>query len=354
MSNINRTWSLREELYAVMHRWPTMIALFALGCLLGWGLSFVWPPFYQATAEVYVGLNPYRTFSDTNFLALSEPKYSNLDNYNYWQMSQLQGMIFLDKPIAETLKELRQQDPYWEKVSNDDLRNMLSVEWRTAGTWSLIAQSSNSKYASQAAKTWSQVVTSNVKDAVTSSRNTFMVDQKLNSIGGEQVKSTLRQQQLLSTRKAIQSWVEAASNLPKDQPLQSTKRWELLSLITGLAQYKPSWMALLQAQPAPDALPEVYLSWISQINQTIDDELPVLRQQVSYMEDQYTTLAQQYAVESDKSYGLSPNLEVQGIKDLPAKVMRPSGTLIIIGGIVGLLVWILIQLITVTHRAKNQ
>jgi len=354
MSNINRTWSLRDAFYASMHQWPSLVAFVVLGGLLGWGLSFIWPPFYRATTEIYVGLNPYRTFSDTNFLALADPKYSNIDNYNYWQMSELEGTTFLEDRVQETLKALQQEDPYWQKVTSEQLREMLSVEWRTAGTWSLIAQNSDPKHAAQAARAWSEVITAHTKDSVAAARNTFMIDEKLISIGDQQLQTNLRQQELSSTRKAILDWSKAANDLPKDESLKPAKRWEILSLVTGLAQFKPSWTALLQDQPAVDALPDDYITWTNQVNRTIDEELPILRQQGTFLEDQYINLAQQYAVESIKSLGLSPNLEVQGIKDLPAKLIRPTGILILIGGFLGLALWVLMQLINITNRAKNQ
>jgi hypothetical protein len=50
-------------------------------------LSYAWPSHSRATSQIYLALNPYRRYSDAMFEALANPRYSNLDNYQYWQMS---------------------------------------------------------------------------------------------------------------------------------------------------------------------------------------------------------------------------------------------------------------------------
>ncbi len=159
---MNRTWNLREELYNVLHRWQILLAAALLGCFVGWGLSWIWPAHYRASSQIYIALNPYRKFSDSVFEALANPKYSNLDNYHYWQMSQLESAITMDGFLEPVLDRLREIDPYWENVDIDALRSILKSEWRTSGTWSLIANHPDSAHASQAARVWSDVVVEQV------------------------------------------------------------------------------------------------------------------------------------------------------------------------------------------------
>ena len=149
--NLKNNWTLREALNNTFHNWPYILACIIIGALLGWGLSYVWPSYYRASSNIYIGLNPYRKFSDTNFEALANPKYSNLDNYHYWQMSQLNSAILMDSYLEATLDKLRQADPYWQTVDVAQLRGMLEIEWRSSGTWSLIANHPNSHFAQQAA-----------------------------------------------------------------------------------------------------------------------------------------------------------------------------------------------------------
>ena len=156
-SLMKKDWTIREEFYKAFHQWPSMIAFFLLGCLLGWLAYFVWPPNYQATAQISVGLNPYRTFSDTAFLALAKPKFRNLDDYKNWQMSQLETIIYTNQFIDPTLDLLRTEDPYWQAIDREELRSMLSVGWRTTGLWDLKAEHREALRATQAAESWSKV-----------------------------------------------------------------------------------------------------------------------------------------------------------------------------------------------------
>jgi hypothetical protein len=349
---MNKSWYLREEIYLSLHRWPSMLVLFAIGCLLGWALSAIWPASYRAGSQIHVGLNPYRTYSDVNFLALAKPSYANIDNYHTWQMSQLSSIIYMDQFIQPTLEELRRQDEYWENIDPARLRAMLKAEWRTAGTWNLMANNAQPERAVQAAKAWGDVVVPQVKEAVMASRQTFMIDQDLQATAEEQLQSTLRQQELESTRDALQEWIAAAQKLPGSQPLEPAERWRLLGMVTRLARYTPGWMAALQDQPSPEAPPGDYSPWIGQITAYIDTELEALEQRLAFLEAEQSRLSEQYSIASDKSLGLSPNLEVESVDLIATRIVRPTVTLVLVGGIVGLLIWVLIQLVMITRRTK--
>jgi len=351
---MNKYWLFREEFYRSFHRWPIIIAVIALGCLSGWVCSLIWPSYYRATSQIYVGLNPYRAYSDTNFLALSKPRYANLDNYLYWQMYQLEGAIFLHDFIQETLDRLQQTDAYWLTLDASQLSNILDAEWRTAGLWSLTADHRDPERATQAVQAWSEVVVEQVNESVQSARNTFMIDHQLQVITAELEEARLRQRDLHQTKSSLLEWSTAIQELPKAQPLDLDERWHILYLSTHLAQFTPSWQVLLGNQPSADSSLEAYLNWIAQIIPQIDAELPLLEQQIADLEEESNSLEKEYSPEADKSLGLSPNLEMKEVKNLPTKILRPASTLALIGGIIGLLIWVLCQVVIITNRAKNQ
>lgn len=347
---MNRYWLLREELYYSLHRWPAMLLFFTLGCVLGWAVSFLWPSYSRATIQIYVGLNPYRTYSDTNFLALNRPRYSNIDNYHHWQMSQLEGVTYRVNIIQETLTRLRQEDPYWDGVDVDQLQDMLNADWRSAGTWSLIGEHPDPNRASQAVEAWSGVVLTHTIAAIASSRNTFMIDQALQATATETLQSKLRLMELISTRSSLLTWNEAANEFPQGEPLPPSERWRILSLATRLADFSPVWMEILGVQPSQNAPPEEYIEWTSQIISLIDAELPVLEDKLTFLDGEHDGLSQEYNSESKKSLGLSPNIEIEGMDHLTVKTIRPSSTFILIGGTIGLLIWVLTQLVIISNK----
>jgi hypothetical protein len=334
---MDRHWELRQEFYRLLHRWPVMIVFFAVGCALGWLLSFIWPSYSKAIQEVYVALNPYRAYSDTNFLALAKPKYSNLDSYNYWQMYQLEAAIYRDAVLQETLENLRQDDAYWQNVEPTQLRDMLDVDWRTAGIWRLIAMHPDSHMAQQLIAAWSDVAIKNVTDAVTAARQTIAIDQERQA----------------TIKDKLTTWQMEAQGLPPDQPLSVADRWRLFSLTGDLAQFTPAWMALMAEQPSADASPAVYGEWVGRIQAQIDAEASLLSPRLADLEQEQAQLQQNYTAAADSSLGLSPNLEVQGLGDSQVQVVRPTTSLILIGGVVGLLIWVLTQLVIITLRREK-
>ena len=189
---MSKHWSLPEELYRALHQWPLILAFCLVGALLGWAVARVWPSSYRATANLYVALNPYRAYEDSNFVANANPKYSNLDDYKNWQMAQLQSVIFQDEMIEETLEKLESKGEFWLKADSDKLRDMLSTQWRSPGTWGLVAEGNDRKNTKQAANVWSQVVLTHVNAAVSAAREAILVDEELQALTAELVQLRLQ------------------------------------------------------------------------------------------------------------------------------------------------------------------
>ena len=358
---MNRTWFLRDEIYRVFHRWPIMLLAFGVGCALGWLISWIWPAPYKATAQVYVGLNAYRALDDVRFLAQARPKYSNVDNYHYWQMSQLDSAIFLNQYIDETLKNLRKQDERWKRIQPEELRSILKTEWRTSGNWDLIAKYSNEEMAAQAAQTWSEVVVEQSRNAVSAARATIFTDQELQSVRDAALQASLRQQALDGTDAQLASWQQtvrpSGSTLPQmpvDQPLETAGRWQILALVTSLAQFNPAWQSVLAAQPAPEAPLSAYQVWIERVRALIAQESAQIDQQQTSLKDQQILLEKRYAAQSDSSLGFAPTLEFDGPRQLVTTPLRPTAVLVLTGGIVGLLGWVIVQLALISRMNRSQ
>ncbi len=317
-------------------------------------MSFVWPSYYRASSNIYIGLNPYRKFSDTNFEALANPKYSNLDNYHYWQMSQLNSAILMDSYMAATLDRLSQADAYWKTVDIDQMRKMLEIEWRSSGTWSLIANHPNSHFAQQAAEAWSDVVVELVTQSVTAARDTFRIDQTLQSNEDALLQATLRRRELTAAQKILQDWQETAQDSPPEGTLEPAQRWRLLATITRLANSSPAWMNVLNSQPEAKANTQAYLDWIDQTLPLLETETDTMQQRIDFLNQQQIELATQFSQISQKSLSFSPNIEIQRKEDLAPVKLRPSSTLILVGAVTGLLMALLSQLVIITLGRSHQ
>jgi hypothetical protein len=349
---MNRYWNLRDEFYRLFHRWPAMLAFFALGCLAGWLLAYLWPAYFKASREIYVGLNAYRTYSDANFLALAKPRYSNIDNYHYWQMNQLDTILVMDALLQETLDDLREQDPYWENLDIQGLRDLLDTDWRTAGEWSLSVSHPDQGRARQALEAWSNLALERAQVAVSAARDTFIIDQELEQIAGDLFSAQKRLQALAASRAVLQSWQQKLRAYPEGQSLLPAERWQIFSAAASLALDDPAWRTILANQPSADSAVRAYRIWIPQVLQQIEQEMNALPDQITMLEEQRDALKEKYSSESANSLGLSPNLEFQQIGPVSTQVLRPTTTLILVGGFVGLLVWIFVGLIRITRRVQ--
>lgn len=347
---MNKDWTIREELYKTFHRWPSMIAFFIIGCILGWGASLIWPSNYRATSQISVGLDPYRAFSDAAFLALAKPRFRNLDDYKNWQLSQLETIIFLDVFLDNTLDLLRNEDPYWETIERDELRSMLTVGWRSTGTWELRAEHPETQRAMQAAAAWTEASINIVKAAVQAARDTFMIDQERQEIIRERVEAERRVEALKSTRDRLMVWGQSESNWDPEEPFPYQIREELYAPVAQIADFSPGWLELLNAYPGEQAPASAYVPWIQTATTRLDSELAVLAKRIETLRDQEVILQGNYDTVANSSFGLSPNITIESLVHMPAEFTRPTSQYILIGGIIGFLLWILAQLIRIGRR----
>lgn len=346
-------WSLREELYLAFHQWQQIVIFFVLGCLLGFSMSRILPPTYRAVTQMYVALNPYRAFSDSNFLALASPKYSNIDDYKNWQMAELESAIFLDEIIEETHSRLQEQNEYWKNVNTSQLREMLNAEWRSAGTWNLVAEGDSPDRIQEAVKTWSDVATRHVSESVQASQRTISIDERRKSVEEQLIQSTARQETLEATNRGLNLWIEKLQNYQNDQSFELTDQWQISSIISSAADFSPNWLSLLASKPVSQASPEKFLEWISQVQLSIESENLILADKILSLKKLSSELDQQYSKEFRDSYGLSPNLFVEQNQFISIRKLQPTSASTLIGGVLGLLLWVLLQLARITRKTSK-
>jgi hypothetical protein len=349
-------WSFREEILNFSHQWWQVIVFLLVGSMLGWGAAYLWPSPYRAATHIYIGLDAYRSYADRDFAAYANQPYTNLDDYKNWQMSQLDEIIYMDDILEATLVALQQQGTGWEQVKVGELRKILQADWRSAGKWSLVSESSSPKQAVQASRAWSQVVVKRVGEAIQSAQDMLRLDIQMQAITENQVQMDMRLAELNEMKASLPGMRQAIAGMLPGQALEPLQRWQALSLITQLADFSPAWMALLAGQPGPDALPEAYLSWLDQAGAMVDSELPVLQGQMDDLEQERVSQQVEYTRQSNSSLGVSPNLVIEGISGAPTEVsiLRPNGLLTLVGGILGLLAWLMTRLVQISSRAGNK
>jgi hypothetical protein len=347
-------WSLREEIFHVTHRWPVIVMFCLVGSLLGLAISFCLPSPHRATKELYVGLNVYKATEDRNASEHAGLVFSDPNDYKNWQMANLNSLIFMDTIMDDTLMHLRTIDPYWSSLDKNELARMLHAYWRNAGKWRLVAENDNPLYAMQAVLTWEGVVVDRVHDAVYESQQLMILDRQLESLTLTQTQAISRTVELMQIRATLNTWQTSAVQQDTKLPVHEIDR-ELISNLLYMAEAGNDEQRLLDTIPSPEAPLQDYISWLDSVYFFLDQQILVSQTQITTLENRRNEFTKIYADSSQKSLGLSANLQVDKITTAQPEhtVVRPSGMLILIGGILGLITWAILWLTRISLHAKK-
>jgi hypothetical protein len=233
------------------------------------------------------------------------------------------------------------------------LRESLGAERRTAGKWSLTAESREAELADLAAETWGEVVFARVSSAIDSARDLMATDNEMEITTQNLAQASSRLQRFKTSQEQLKQWENTAMALPAEESLVAQERWEVLSLVAGLAEFEPGWMAILEDQPDETASRRTTLDWAAQVLSLIESEMQRLNESIRELDQKQTMLEEQYAAQFDLSLGLSPNLDIEKIEFVPAQRVQPIGLMTIIGGICGLLLWVLVELVRINRQLKT-
>jgi len=348
---MSNEWSFRDEILLATHKWPWLALFCLVGCLVGWGISFVWPTPHRATTELYVGLNTYRSSEDLNATEYAGIELVNANDYKNWQMASLNSMTTMDEVIQETLQRLRQLDPYWQTVSPAELAKSLHVYWRNAGKWRLAAENKNPQQAVQAVTTWQDVVLEQVHTAVNESQHAMVLVFQLKSLALAQSYLIVNVETLQQTLSVLLEWQTDLSAVSPDLPLDSAERWQLWQAI---AQNNPDpvWTLALADFPAPQAARTEYAAWIEKTLPLLKEIMHSRENQIEALDAQQSEVKSQFKAASQISRGLSATLDVEKISGARTEqsVVRPTGMLVLVGSLIGLVVWLIQWLAGISLR----
>jgi hypothetical protein len=340
---MDQSWSLREELTASSQRWYVVLIFILIGVLVGAALSWFAPAPYQASSDIYVGLDVYRAMRDLNVPI--EPEGAN--DYKNWQMEDLEFLLFSQPVINETLRTLRQEDAYWEDVNPGQLAEMLNLYWRNAGKWRLTANHPQARFARQAVRAWKDTAVPFVQNAVEQSRQVLILDAQIQATAAQQAQLPARQAQVANLSDLFQKWAISIATLPGSAPLDDQNRQEFQDQITGAisgfaaSDYERS--RLLKGDMPSSATAADYLSEIQSTLAILQAKSGSLQAQVASLETSLAELKERYSSASQASYSLSANLVVEDSSKSPPKIirLRPTGQMLLVGAILGLAAWII-------------
>lgn len=314
-----------------------------LGCLTGAAVAYLLPSPYRAEATLHVAYN-------------ADVHLRNPDDYKNWQMEQLNIFILADEVLGETLQRLQSQNSTWSETTVDDLNASLHVYWRNAGEWSLVAKAPRPELAVELLDTWQQVILEQIDSATDHAHAVLDLSTRVDTLYLERVDTNLRISELNQTKDAIQAWLQNFDDNLAGSPLEARERWQLISRAASATGWNPAGAALLAETPPPEAAASAYLPWLEKMLVFIDHELETLEPQSRQLTEEYEQLYSEWEKEQESSRGLTAYLEVSPLDDgsQPAEPVRPTATMVFVGGMLGLLTWALTWLMKPVRRARSQ
>ncbi len=347
-------WNLRDIIFTLTHRWYIIALCFLVGAVLGWGVSRLLPPLYRAELDLYVGINAYRGPRDRYIVQVVQDELRKLDDYKNWQMEQLNGLSLTDEFLSDTLDRLQAKDVSWKDVSVEDIFYQLRGSWRNAGRWHLAAEASQPEMAIQAVDTWAEVIDERMNIGIENAREMVAIDATLVATADELTYQLVRHQTLTQVNIKLEEAQRVLEDASVDDPMGSYDQWRLLSQTTRAADWDPGWSELIEAYPASDASSTEYLAWVERSLEMVASDLDILPERIEYLEEQHEALSEQYSEVGEKSLGLSAGMELEKSDEVPPQVedVRPSGTLMLVGGFLAVVVWLLFGLARLSYRGE--
>jgi len=345
-------WSLRLEILKATQQWPWLLVFCLVGSLIGWGIASIWPSPHRITRELYVGLNVYRANENQAPSEYKGIEVVNANDYKNWQMSSLNTFIFTDSVINETLTKLRESDPYWDLITSTELAGSLHVYWRNAGKWRLVAENRDPRRATEAVTVWQDVVVEHVHQAVQESQQALLFDLQLRALEEKRNQIVIQTEEVKHLRGSIQSWLEQEKPTKATSPVPQSSHLRLWHF--AQVDLVPGWEAIQRVFPSEGASYKKYADWAAKAIPLLDQKIEILESQAKELERESGNKANQLFEASQKSHGLSATLNVDKVSELRAEEMitRPTGTMMLVGSLVGLFSWLALWISRISLRGK--
>ena len=345
-------WVLKDEILASTHRWPVIVIFAMAGALVALLAAYLWPSPYRANVEISVELNPYRVLDDQYLNAFTNAEFRNIDDYKHWQMLQLSIIVLSDPYMAESLNRLREIDPYWDSVDKQELREMLSANWRNAGLWLLSANVDSESRAVDAVEAWRDVIIDLTEDTIASSQSLFKLELTLRSLNDQLVENQLQETLLTELLQALMEFRDELSQLNLNSILPAEDHQELLSMGIQLSELLPGYVGAISSFPEQNSKASQYLDWIELMIHQVENQIHSLQVGNEILNQEISDISALWEAGLQDGQGLSATLNLENRNNSAPDVrqIRSYGLAALIGSMIGLLIWIGILVVQVTRK----
>ncbi|MCS6907716.1 MAG: hypothetical protein RML93_07535 [Anaerolineales bacterium] len=335
-------WDWRKEVFLLAHRWYLWLALFLLGCGVGWLMAGLLP-------------TPYRAEADLGVFYQSDAIFRNVDDYKNWEMGQLQALILSDQLLTLVRQRLSEQDPFWQTQTPADLRQRLHVYWRNAGVWHLVAEDRQPQRAEQLVRAWKAVILEEMARIAQLTHQLKQIHAELQALGQAKVATEQRLVELQAMATLLQNWQPWKDANLAQEPIPPLQRWRLLELALRLDEHPQSETSLAASMPPPAAAATQYQPWAERALAAIEMQSQLLREQQPFLEQRLSETTTKYNEVAAASWYLSVYL---GVDELSAEIRAPrpvrtQALAALVGGLLALLFGLAISLAALQWRREK-
>jgi len=321
-------WSLREEIGSLIEQWYWLVLALLVGGGVGWGTAFVFPADYEAHAPLFVAFN-------------ADGIFTSPDDYKNAQFEEVSDLILSDA-VLDTVLVLVQQDPGGEPWTREDLRARVTLRWRNAGRWDLVARDRDRTRAERLAALWRVTALEQLTEAISHAQTFYQLDQELNAILHTQEAVYQEQVYLLAVESALQDWLAQSG----EGTVPTRVRAELWAYALSVS--------MPDGFPVEGAGRQAYTDWAEDVLAVLDTQQHILVAQDLAARARLDTLADAWLVEKEASQALTAFLVVeQHEARVETTIVREPGLLALVGGGVGVLGWFVFRLVLVARSKED-
>ncbi len=349
------SWTLEEEILRSIRQWYFVLGLIILGAISGYLISYALPAPYRASADLYVGIDVVRVNEMEYLIPYAKTEPLNLDDYKNWQLKQVSDVITLDLVLDDTLKKLRELDPYWLDVSSNDFRKSIDIYWYDTGIWRLEVLNSDRDLAEQGVQTWLDTGHEKISEYLIISEKVFHIDSDLqilkDLISHQKSQINLTEAFLDSS----QEWLSTFDSLPQGEVIPGELLDELGSWILAYRTRGDLWQVPMGEYPTNEQTVEFYQSWIDGARLDAQTVMTESTMQSDLLILERDEILPEYHQALDDSLGLSANIVLEKNSSKPEVTqLRSPSTNAIAGAGFGLLGWLVFAVLRITGKKDVQ
>jgi hypothetical protein len=254
--------------------------------------------------------------------------------------------------MTETLDRLREIDPYWDSVDIQELRQMLSADWRNAGLWLLSAEVDTESRAVDAVETWRDVIINLTEETIANSQSLFELELALRSLNDQLVEDQLQITLLMETSETLVGLRGQLQPLDENAVPSEEYHQELLMAHKQMTQLLPGEYQASSNFPEANSTVDKYFEWIDPTIFLAENHILSLqiKNEIIKQEIQDVTALWEAGLQGGQGLSATLNIENRQNSETEVRQIRPYGLTAIIGSLVGLLLWVGLFILQITRK----